>query len=61
MILYLRDLFAALWAWCSIWNMDKERLERRLRFIDDGIEPERKKQFPYRILVAAYRRKLKHK
>jgi capsule polysaccharide export protein KpsC/LpsZ len=61
MILYIRNIISALWAWVSIWGIDDDKLERRKRFLEDAICDEQKRSLPYRLLMAAYNRRLNHK
>lgn len=55
--LFIGDMWAALWAWVSIWNMDEQKLRRRKMFMDDCLDDKRKKRLPARIWYAAYRRR----
>lgn len=57
-MIYVRDLISAIWAWVSIWGMDNEKIQRRKQFINDVLSDRRKRQWPYKILMAAYEKKL---
>lgn len=58
MILYIRDFIFALWSWVTVWWDSTDCIERRWEFVNTGIDDDRKKQLPFRILIAAYRKRL---
>ena len=51
------NLIVAIWAWCSIWFMPTQKLERRKKFMDDILSDADKKSLPAKIWYAAYRRR----
>lgn len=58
--LYIRDMWSALTAWVTVWFVDIEKIKRRIDFLEDLVEEDRKEQFPYRILMAAYNKRLSY-
>lgn len=58
---YLRDLYSACLQWIFCWFHNKEVIERRKEFIDDVVGEKTKSQFPYKILMGAWNKRLKQK
>lgn len=52
---WIQNLFSAIWAWCSIWWIDLDKLKRRKRFVDSMVSDKDKKSAPGRLWYAAYR------
>lgn len=52
---FFRDWRDAIWSLFETWFIDCPTLQRRLHFLETGVDEERKKHLPYRIITFMYR------
>jgi hypothetical protein len=59
MWIYILDCFFVIKSFFMVVFLSKEKIERRLRFMNDMTDERRKKQLPYRLLKSMYLSMLK--
>ncbi len=55
---FFRDWRDAVFALFEVWFLTYNQIERRLIFLDNGVDEKRKKRLPYKIIKFIYNFKL---